>query len=296
MSAKSIRRSGILNFGGFRNLQASSTVAPQLWYLAVAGGGSNGNSRAGGGAGGYLTNWASDLSGGNGVAPYVGLATGINYSVTVGAGAAVATTLPGNRGSNTTFGNNSQGWVFTIGGGSANHYFQQTEGAHAANNVGGCGGGVGTAGFSSPPAIQMPGSLPTQGFPCKAHGSQSEVGPGGGAGSTGEGRNGGQGLASTITGTSVRRGGGGAGGQQGNGAAQGTAYDGGGISGSGAANTGGGAGGAQNTGNGGSGILILRYPSRYNIIIGAGLTASTAAVGPDKVTTITAGTGNVSWE
>jgi hypothetical protein len=42
-------------------------------------------------------------------------------------------------------------------------------------------------------------------------------------------------------------------------------------------------------------VVILRYPSGYTITIGAGLTGSTATVGSNKVTTITAGTGNVSW-
>ena len=41
--------------------------------------------------------------------------------------------------------------------------------------------------------------------------------------------------------------------------------------------------------------MILRYPSAYTITIGAGLTGSTSTVGLNKVTTITAGTGNVSW-
>jgi hypothetical protein len=46
---------------------------------------------------------------------------------------------------------------------------------------------------------------------------------------------------------------------------------------------------------GGSGIVILRYPSANTITIGAGLTGTTATVGANKVTSITAGTGNVSW-
>jgi hypothetical protein len=41
--------------------------------------------------------------------------------------------------------------------------------------------------------------------------------------------------------------------------------------------------------------VILRYPSAYSISIGAGLTATTATVGSDKVTTITSGSGNISW-
>jgi hypothetical protein len=39
----------------------------------------------------------------------------------------------------------------------------------------------------------------------------------------------------------------------------------------------------------------LRYPGAYTITIGGGLAGTTATVGANKVTTITAGTGNVSW-
>ena len=66
--------------------------------------------------------------------------------------------------------------------------------------------------------------------------------------------------------------------------------------------TGGGGGGkrllgtALTTGAGGSGVVILRYlTSAGTITIGAGLTGSTATDGSHKVTTLTAGTGNVSW-
>jgi hypothetical protein len=49
-------------------------------------------------------------------------------------------------------------------------------------------------------------------------------------------------------------------------------------------------------GAGGSGIVILKYQDSKTITIGAGLTGTTAAPsGGFKVTTITAGTGNVSW-
>jgi hypothetical protein len=41
--------------------------------------------------------------------------------------------------------------------------------------------------------------------------------------------------------------------------------------------------------------VILRYSNTLTITIGAGLTASTSTVGANKVTTITNGTGNVSW-
>jgi hypothetical protein len=58
----------------------------------------------------------------------------------------------------------------------------------------------------------------------------------------------------------------------------------------------GGYGGYENSLSGGSGIIILRYPSGYIITNpGGGLTFSTATVGTDKVTTFTAGTGNIQF-
>jgi hypothetical protein len=62
-------------------------------------------------------------------------------------------------------------------------------------------------------------------------------------------------------------------------------------------NQGGGGGGSFVTyGNGGSGVVILRYPSNYTISNpGGGLTYSTARSGAYSVTTFTAGTGDVQW-
>jgi hypothetical protein len=48
-------------------------------------------------------------------------------------------------------------------------------------------------------------------------------------------------------------------------------------------------------GAGGSGVVILKYADTRTITIGAGLTGSTATSGSFKVTTITAGTGSVSF-
>ena len=49
-------------------------------------------------------------------------------------------------------------------------------------------------------------------------------------------------------------------------------------------------------GNGGSGTVILKYPDTRTITIGAGLTGTTGTPsGGFIVSTITAGTGNVSW-
>jgi hypothetical protein len=65
----------------------------------------------------------------------------------------------------------------------------------------------------------------------------------------------------------------------------------------GTANRGAGGGGGRSGGggSGGSGVVILRYPDNYTISNpGGGLTISTpAASGGFKVSTITAGTGNI---
>jgi hypothetical protein len=54
--------------------------------------------------------------------------------------------------------------------------------------------------------------------------------------------------------------------------------------------------GGSTPGAGGSGVVILKYPDSYTITIGAGLTGTTGSpAGGFKTTTITAGTGNVSW-
>jgi hypothetical protein len=72
----------------------------------------------------------------------------------------------------------------------------------------------------------------------------------------------------------------------------------------GTVNTGGGGGGgtldgstiiSQSSAAGGSGIVILRYPTAYTITLGAGLTGTTSTDGADKVTVITAGSDDVSW-
>jgi hypothetical protein len=51
----------------------------------------------------------------------------------------------------------------------------------------------------------------------------------------------------------------------------------------------------RNGAAGGSGVVILRYANTFTITIGAGLTGSTSTDGSSKVTSLTAGSGNVSW-
>ena len=66
------------------------------------------------------------------------------------------------------------------------------------------------------------------------------------------------------------------------------------------ANTGGGAsgGGNQTLGVGGSGVVIIRYPSNYTATIPGGLTQSSGSPfteGSYKISVFTAGTGNIQF-
>lgn len=224
-------------------------------YLVIAGGGSGGRSNGGGGgAGGYLTSTAS-------------LGSGVTYTVTVGAGGASASgTQQGNDGSNSVLSGTGLS-VTSIGGGGGG----TQNGTSTGRNGGSGGGGAYLSGAGGSPTSG-------QGFAggTGSGGSGNGAG-GGGASAVGIGAdagtnpcNGGAGLASSITGTSVTRAGGGGGGGLDR---FGTGGAGGGGNGarlldatSGTANTGGGGGGGSNglitnSGAGGSGVVILSIPT-----------------------------------
>lgn len=273
-------------------------------FLVIAGGGAGGTRHGGGGgAGGYRCSVTGETSGrGSSAESSFTAALSTNYTVTVGAGGSVVGSnysgVAGNPGSNSVFST-----ITSVGGGRGN-----------GNGVGGNGGSGGGGAFN-------PGGSGTanQGYDGGASGHTGGTsypgGGGGGAGSAGGTStntvpgNGGNGLASSITGTSVTRAGGGGGGSMsgGTGSSGGSGgggagkTDGQGSADSGTANTGsgGGAGGGDNgntAGAGGSGVVILRYSSGFTISNpGGGLTLSTATDGGFKVTTVTAGTGNVSF-
>ena len=287
------------------------TTPIDVEYLVVAGGGggcgsANANtSGGGGGAGGYRSSRDGENTGGGLASENKLVATpSTNYAVTLGGGGAGSSSYgtPGTNGVNSSFAS-----ITSTGGGGGGNYT-----AFAQN--GGSGGGSGTR---SSATYQPAGTgVSGQGF---AGGVGTAYGNGGAAGGGGAGAvggnasgntagNGGIGVTSTITGSSVTRGGGGGGGTFNSSASSGGAGGGGAGGGgantngtSGTANTGGGGGGSASTngtntgGSGGSGIVILRYSSARTITIGAGLTGSTATDGAFKVTTITSGSGNVSW-
>jgi len=283
-----------------------------LDYLVIAGGGGGGlNKSGGGGAGGYRNSYNNETSGGNSSSESsLILQVATNYAVTIGAGGSGSNTndVKGANGSNSVFST-----ITSNGGGGGGTYLNNQTGSDGGSGGGAAGGdGVGSGGQ---PVGGSATSSPVQGFDGGdgyiVGGGGSGAGGGGASaagqdgysgGTIGKGGNGGDGLASLITGTSVLRAGGGGGASHQNVSHIASGGAGGGGNGhynstasSGVANTGGGGGGGIGGGDGGSGVVIIRYPNTYTVTIGSGLTGSTATDGSDKVTTFTAGTGNISF-
>ena len=277
---KAVNAQGVSNIES--NALSFSTIALTFDYLVVAGGGGGNSGYGGGGAGGYRHSYgtasgAGTSGGGGACETALTLSLATNYTVTVGAGGAVD-----NTGINSTFST-----VTSLGGGRGTLF--------GAGGNGGSGGGSGDAGRGGIVGAGTTGQGYAGGLGSSDTTTYTRGGGGGGAGgvgiaSIGDSTSGigGVGIQSSITGTATYRAGGGGGTPNGAGGSGG----GGAASAGGGANTGGG-GGAS--GAGGSGVVILRYSSAFTITIGAGLTGTTATDGSSKVTTITAGSGNVSW-
>jgi hypothetical protein len=277
-----------------------------LSYLVVAGGAAGGTGNGGsggGGAGGLLTNYSGTA---------LTLSTSTNYLVTIGAGGAGIGNVPDTQGNN---GSNSVFSTITADGGGGGGAWHGKVGK--AGGSGGGGGAVSSGGGTIAGGTPTAGQGNSGGTGHYGGGSPYSGGGGGGAGAAGQNAtsgqvsNGGDGLAVSITGSSVTyAAGGGAG-------TEGSSYPGSGLGGSGGGgnggnssrlatsgttNTGSGGGGGgwpngwYNNGSGGSGIVILRYPSLFAITNpGSGLTFTTATVGSDYVTTFTDGTGNIQF-
>ena len=247
-------------------------------YLVLAGGGGGTWDRGeGGGAGGYRESGGTS-SGCYSVSPLGSSPSPVAalpfvagcYSVTVGGGGAGGqnpTCYYGQRGSNSVLST-----ITSTGGGG---------GGSQPYGPGGSGGG-GHGGPSTGANGNTPPVSPPQGNP---GGNGTGVNAGGGGGAITAGANGtpgggagGDGASSSITGSSIQRGGGGGGSRGWCGSGCGSSGNGGGGGGGGAggpggsgtngtANKGGGGGGAGNSpvptgicgGTGGSGVVIIRY-------------------------------------
>lgn len=293
-------KNGKTNFSSMLAGNATYDPTPYIQYLVIGGGGGGGSTTSGsqyvgggGGAGGYRTSFASETSGGGSATEPVFEATlGTAYYASVGAGGSAGNQTQGYMGTPSRFGN-----VLSHGGG-------QGGGNAQFGSQGGSEGGSGGANLNS--FNPMPGEGYAAGTAVNNGTSSSAAGGGGagGVGGSGSGQNGGAGgigLASLITGTSVQRAGGGGGSRAYAGGTNGIGSYGGGTAEAGpngTANTGGGGAGYQGGnlgGVGGSGVIILRYNAAYTCTVSAGLTSSTSTLGSEKITTLTAGTGTVTW-
>jgi hypothetical protein len=290
----SIRRATISlgkKFAGNEALFTRGVIVTDFLIIGGGGGGRNNTNIAvasgGGGAGAYVTSIFGESSGGgeSNLNP-TKLYAKTNYLITIGAGGTID-----NDGSPSILNN-----INVIGGGRGKENF----GLSNKNGGGTTNANSDRNGDSGTEAYMYAGG--------NAFGSSTTTlrggGGGGGAGANGSnaasgvGGNGGAGLVSTITGSSVTRAGGGGGtatntttqGTGGSGGGGNAAYNG--TAGSGTANTGSGGGGQTGSGtagSGGSGIVIIKYPKRWTITAGAGLTLSTSTSGEYKITEFTAG-------
>lgn len=242
--------------------------AGNVEVLVVAGGGGGGGRHAGGGGGGGVR--TSDS---------LAITSG-NYSVTVGTGGAAGPY--GGKGGN---GGDSIFSTITSTGGGGGGGYTGTAGTVDGASGGSGGGAAGATGLPGGNGVagsgNTPSTTPVQGYNGGASSAANYAGGGGGgAGAIGSaasgvlGGAGGRGMLSSISGFATYYGGGGGGAGDGNVDGNGGAGGlGGGGRGTGAynpaqgtagtANTGGGGGGSRDQAGtlGGSGIVIIRYPS-----------------------------------
>jgi hypothetical protein len=300
--------------------ETASALVPDVVlidYLVVAGGGGGGGSNGdswiagGGGAGGLRTSYGSTSGGGAAAENELSFTLGTNYKISIGAGGGSGVSRAGNTPPGTSGSTGEDSYIQYAdgtdlirskggGGGGASSGANSSSYSDAQGKDGGSGGGSGANyGGGNGPSLSGGIALTSplvHGYDGGSGGIGGTGYSGGGGGAAGVGASnsvnsaGGAGLSSSITGSAVTY------------SAGGTAGVVSGTLGNAAANTGNGGQtpkSPSNTNwasqNGGSGVVILRYPNTYTITIGAGLTGSTATDGSDKVTTFTAGTGNISF-
>jgi len=272
----------------FASVSTSSVSLTPLNVLVIGGGGGGGGSNSGGfgagggGAGGYQSNTSLTLAPGT-------------YSVTVGSGGSAGSTggsppTDGGSGAQSVF----DGITASGGGGGGMDQNAITPNTGNAGHNGGSGGGGGGQGSKS-------GGTGTAGQGSNGgsggQGASNAGGGGGGSGSAGSngaggspsGGNGGSGTTNSITGTSVTYSCGGGGGYgNGLGGSAGCSNAGAGGNHNGVDGTGGGGGGSANggaPGKGGSGTVIIAYPTAEASYYTCG--GSTTTFGSNTICTFT---------
>jgi hypothetical protein len=284
-------------------------------YLVVGGGGGGASGYGGidggsGGAGGLITSWPGGSGGGSASGSPSTITFGTPYTVTVGDGGSGAAYAPpymgilADSGDSSVFNN-----ITALGGGGSrswgNSAFQSSVSSGSPTYASG-GGGTYT-GPASGSVSAGSGTSTSRGY-SGSNGQQTLYygGAGGGAGGpagSGTLKTSGPGMNVSITGATISYAGGGGNPLSSPNGGGGLARTSSGNGGNGTPNTGGGGGGAYANGytggTGGSGIVILRYPSAYAITFqtGVGFISSTATLSAtsEKVTTITAGSGTITF-
>ena len=262
------------------SITTPNTYSADMLVIAGGGGGGAHYYAGGGGAGGYRTSTQS-------------ITGGATYSITVGdggAGSGVISTT-GGYGSNSSISGTGITTITSTGGGGGG----AGGGAPGQGHDGGSGGGNSTYITSAGGSGNTPSTSPSQGNNGGSGGGTggTGIGGGGGGGASAVGGNqivgspatagsGGNGTASSITGSSVTRAGGGGG-------ASFTAI-------SGTVNTGGGGGGqgqpgGGGAGNGGKGVVILSIPDANYTGTTAGSPTVATGVSGKTILTFT-GTGS----
>ena len=288
-----------------RPTPTTSTVTVD--YLVVGGGGGTyagggANYIGGGGAGGLRTSYGSTSGGGAVAEPSISLSTAKSYAITVGPASL--------DGEDSVFGS-----ITSLGGGRSGATASTAAGSSGGSGGGASGDAYNAAGGSGTANQGYSGG--NSGPSCSGGSCRYPGGGGGGAASAGANAttttagNGGNGLeVNIIGGTGNYYAGGGGGSSYLSGA--GTSGLGGGGNGSarlsgsevvnnGATNTGGGGGGGlialSTPALGGSGIVILRYPtsSSLNIITTGSLVYTESTDGSDTVLQFTEGSGNFGF-
>jgi len=244
---------------GLQSSLAALAYSADLLVVAAGGGGGYDDGGAGG-AGGYRTSTQD-------------LAPGTVYTVTVGDGG-TGSAPAGTQGGDAVISGSGLTTITSTGGGEGGQ-------PSGAGGDGGSGGGGGSA-SSGPGGAGGPGNTPStspaQGTNGGAGNSSPRIAGGGGgatdAGDTDGNGHGGNGAASSITGSAVTRAGGGGGSTRAGTSAEPGGTGGGGNGGvdtpaagatNGTANTGGGGGGGsgndpKNGGSGGKGVVIISVP------------------------------------
>ena len=189
-------------------------------FLVVAGGGSGGTRRAsGGGAGGLRTSYGSTSGGGSTAETELTLTTGNTYTITVGNGGNIPTfsgtayLQDGEKGQNSSITGADITSIVSEGGGGGMSISSSQTAPDYSLQTGGSGAGA-SAQASTSPGLGATGQGYNGGNACPAgNGGYGGGGGGGGAGSAGSAppscgayssfASGGNGLAVSITGSSI---------------------------------------------------------------------------------------------